>query len=181
MGQTRSAPEQNGDRANASQSLNGPEWPATGAPDKQDIYFDLPGVAVVKWDRASKAAHMEWQGWASPPEFRAANDALFQAIKDHHGSRVLGDSRRIKVIQQSDQDWVNQDWFPRMLAGGLTRMALVLPISGLAKMNVDDLVGRVADRLDVAYFATLEEARSWLARPSIESPESPAEVSRRLR
>ncbi len=29
-------------------------------------------------------------------------------------------------------------------------MALVLPASGLAKMNIDDMVGRVADRLDVA-------------------------------
>jgi hypothetical protein len=44
-------------------------------------------------------------------------------------------------------------------------MALVLPASGLAKMNIDELVSRVADRLDVAYFATLSEARDWLARP----------------
>ena len=160
-----STPNQNGDRADAGQPLEVSDGPPARAPGAQDTYFNLPGVAFVKWDKASRAAHMEWQGWARPAEFRAANDALFQAIKDHHGSKVLGDSRRIKVIQQSDQDWVNQDWFPRMLAAGLTRMALVLPTSGLAKMNVDDLVGRVADRLDVAYFATLEGARLWLARP----------------
>jgi SpoIIAA-like len=131
----------------------------------QGVYFNLPGVAVVKWDPPCKAAHMEWQGWAKPAEFQAANDALIQAIKDHHGSRVPGDSRLIKVIQKSDQDWVNRDWFPRILAAGVTRMALVLPASGLAKMNIDELVSRVADRLDVAYFATLDEARDWLARP----------------
>ena len=130
------------------------------------VYFNLPGVAVVKWDSASQAAHMEWQGWARPAEFQAANDALIQAITDHRGTKVLGDSRQIKVIQKTDQEWVNGDWFPRILAAGLTRMALVLPASGLAKMNIDDLVGRVADRLDVAYFATLEDARMWLARPA---------------
>ncbi|MEP6752699.1 MAG: hypothetical protein ABI959_08125 [Candidatus Dormiibacterota bacterium] len=59
---------------------------------------------------------------------------------------------------------MNEDWFPRILDAGLTRLAMVLPASGLAKMNIDDLVGRVADRLDVAYFATLDEARLWLAR-----------------
>ena len=112
---------------------------------------------------------MEWQGWAKPAEFRAANDALVQAIVDHHGSKVLGDSRQIKVIQKTDQDWVNRDWFPRILAAGLTRMALVMPASGLAKMNIDDMVSRVADRLDVAYFATLEDARKWLAKPAIEN------------
>jgi SpoIIAA-like len=137
--------------------------------DAGRIYFDLPGVAVVKWDAASQAAHMEWQGWAAPAEFRAANDALVQAITDHHSSKVLGDSRQVKVMQQSDQDWVNRDWFPRILAAGLTRMALVLPESGLAKMNIDDMVSRVADRLDMAYFETLDDARKWLARPAMDN------------
>ena len=133
--------------------------------DIEKLYFNLPGVAVVKWDRKSQAAHMEWQGWAKPAEFMAANDALVRAIQDHHGTKLLGDSRKIKVMNQESQDWVNRDWFPRILAAGLTRMALILPASGLAKMNIDDMVSRVADRLDVAYFATLEEARAWLARP----------------
>ncbi len=134
----------------------------------ESVYFNLPGVAIVKWDAASQAAHMEWQGWASPTEFKAANDALVQAITEHHSTKVLGDSRQIKVIQKTDQEWANRDWFPRILAAGLTRMALVLPKSGLAKMNIDDLVSRVADRLDVAYFATLDDAREWLARPATE-------------
>jgi hypothetical protein len=138
-------------------------------PDGEQIYFNLPGVAIVRWDAPTAGAHIEWQGWAKPAEFRAANNALVQAIQDHHGTRVLGDSRQIKVIQKSDQDWVNSDWFPRILAAGLNRMALVLPQSGLAKMNIDDLVGRVADQLDVKYFATLAEAREWLVRPLVKS------------
>lgn len=132
------------------------------------VYFNLPGVAIVKWDAASQAAHMEWQGWASPTEFKAANDALVQAITEDRSTKVLGDSRQIKVIQKTDQQWVNRDWFPRILAAGLTRMALILPESGLAKMNVDDMLSRVADRLDMAYFATLDDARKWLARPATE-------------
>ncbi len=111
---------------------------------------------------------MQWLGWAKPAEFRAANDALVTAIVDHHGTKVLGDSRLIKVIQQTDQDWINSDWFPRILAAGLTRMALIIPASGLAKMNIDDMVSRVANQLDVAYFPTLDEARQWLARPVAE-------------
>jgi hypothetical protein len=47
-------------------------------------------------------------------------------------------------------------------------MALITPASGLAKMNIDDVVSRVADQLEVAYFATVDEARQWLARPVAE-------------
>jgi hypothetical protein len=143
---------------------------AKSAPDIDQIYFNHPGVAIVKWDAASSAAHIEWQGWAKPAEFRAANDALVEAIRDHGATKVLGDSGQIKVIQKSDQDWVNRDWFPRILDAGLTRLAMVLPASGLAKMNIDDMVGRVSSRLEVAYFATLGEARTWLARPATENP-----------
>jgi hypothetical protein len=142
---------------------------ARTVPPTDGVYVNLPGVVVVKWDAASQAGHIEWQGWAAPEEFRAANDALVQAITDHGATRVLGDSGRIKVIQKSDQDWVNGDWFPRILAAGLTRLAMVLPDSGLAKMNIDDMVSRVSGRLDVAYFATLGEAREWLARPAADS------------
>ena len=141
--------------------------PPTNNPiDGDQVYFNLPGVAMVRWDSPSQSAYIEWQGWATPAEFRAANDALVQAIRYHHSSRVLGDSRRIKVIQKTDQEWVNQDWFPRILAAGLTRLAMVLPASGLAKMNIDELVSRVADRLDVAYFPTLDDAREWLLKPA---------------
>ena len=47
---------------------------------------------------------------------------------------------------------------------------MVLPVSGLAKMNIDDMVSRVADQLDVKYFATLAEAREWLVSPLVKSP-----------
>jgi hypothetical protein len=144
--------------------------PTTPLPETEHFYVNLPGVVIVKWDAASQAGHIEWQGWAKPQEFRAANDALVQALLDHGATRVLGDSGRIKVIQKSDQDWVNGDWFPRILAAGLTRLAMVRPASGLAKMNIDDMVSRVADRVDVAYFATLDEARAWLAMPSHRPP-----------
>lgn len=120
----------------------------------------------MKWDSTSKAAHIEWQGWANSTEFREANDALIRVITNHRTSKILGDSRSIKAIRQPDQDWVNNDWFPRILAAGLRRMAMVLPASGLAKMNIDGMVSRVPEsQLDVAYFATLDEARGWLARP----------------
>jgi SpoIIAA-like len=127
------------------------------------FYFNVPGVAQVRWDPALKAAHMEWQGWADETEFRAANSAIVDAITDHHGSRALGDCRSMKVTKQSDQEWIDREWFPRVVAAGLTRMALVIPTSGLAKMNVEDMVARVPNTtLQVGYFATLEEARIWL-------------------
>lgn len=138
---------------------------------RNGIFYNHPGVAIVKWDVACNAAHIEWQGWANTEEFAAANDAIIVAMKQHGGSRALGDCRNMKVIKQSDQEWSNGDWMPRVLAAGLRRMALVIPKSGLALMNVQEIMSRVpGTKLDVAYFATIEEAREWLSRPTTITP-----------
>jgi hypothetical protein len=135
------------------------------------LYYNRPGVATVIWDASSRAARIEWQGWADPTEFAAANDAVILALSEHRGSRALGDCRNMKPIQQSDQDWATTDWLPRVLAAGLTRMALVVPKSGLAQMNVEAIMSRVpATRLDIAYFTTIEEAGAWLAAPPLTTP-----------
>jgi hypothetical protein len=132
-------------------------------PETEGVYYNLPGVAVVRWDPPSQAAHIEWQGWANPAEFKAANNALIRAIREHRSSRILGDSRRIKAIQKSDQDWANREWFPRIIAAGLRQLAMVLPESGIALMNIKDIVSKVPGTdLEVAYFPTLEKAREWL-------------------
>ena len=74
-------------------------------------------MAVVTWDSASEAVRLEWQGWADSSEIVALNEAGLRALIEHHGSRLLSDSRSMKVIKQSDQDWINQDLFPPMPRG----------------------------------------------------------------
>jgi len=39
-------------------------------PDPLDVYFDLPGVASVRWDDG-QLVFVEWQGWANAAEFAA--------------------------------------------------------------------------------------------------------------
>ncbi|GAC1637769.1 MAG: hypothetical protein PVS2B1_15720 [Candidatus Dormibacteraceae bacterium] len=132
-----------------------------------DFIFEVPGVAVLKWEPLSRAIHIEWQGWANPTEFRAALDAGYRALRLHGSSRWLADCLNMKVVQRSDQEWLDQDWFPRMLAAGLLQMAVVIPASGLAKMNVEEILARVpGTELDVGYFPTVQEAKVWLTRPA---------------
>jgi hypothetical protein len=49
------------------------------------LYYNRPGVTTVIWDASSRAARIEWQGWAEPTEFAAANDAVILALSEHRG------------------------------------------------------------------------------------------------
>jgi hypothetical protein len=135
------------------------------------MFFNRPGVAVMRWDPASRAVQIEWQGWADPVEFAAALEAGLGALIEHRGSRWLADCREMKAIQQSDQEWLDRSWFPRMIAAGLRRMAVVIPKSGLALSNLKDIISKVpADKIDVQYFATVEQAQGWISTPSTKTP-----------
>jgi SpoIIAA-like len=142
------------------------------------LYLNRPGVGIVTWDPTCEAVHVEWQGWADSTELREVLEAGLGALTGHRGSRWLADCGDMKVVQQSDQEWIEQSWFPRVLGAGLRRMAIVIPKSGLARMNLEDILRRVpGTRLDVAYFATVEEASIWITRPPTIPPGGGANVS----
>jgi hypothetical protein len=77
--------------------------------------------------------------------------------------RWLADLRNLGPIAPDDQQWSNEDWFPRAIAGGVRWMALVAPKRVVAKMAVWTIMSKVADRsLVTAYFDELPAAREWL-------------------
>jgi len=134
-------------------------------PHAEGVYFDAPGVASVKWDEDGQLVLVEWKGWANATEFSELLEAEIVALRKHKGSRMLADCRRQKVLNPADQDRANKAWLPRALAAGLKRFAVVLPSSVLAEVNLKASLAQVpATALDVAYFATAEQARGWLGR-----------------
>jgi hypothetical protein len=134
-------------------------------PHAEGVYFDAPGVASVKWDEDGQLVLVEWKGWANATEFSELLDAEIVALRKHRCSRMLADCRRQKGLSAVDQDRANENWLPRALVAGLKRFAVVLPSSGLAAANLKERLGKVRPgALELAYFATPEEARAWLSR-----------------
>lgn len=93
-------------------------------------------------------------------------DAIIRALRAHNASRWLLDGRKMRVLKQSDQDWITQNWLPRAAAAGMRLAAVVLPTSAVAMTNVDD-VARVSENgIDVRFFSTVELAAEWLKAPA---------------
>ena len=130
-------------------------------------YFEHAGVASVRWEADTATVMVVWEGWADSAEFGALLDAEIAALNDHKGSRLLADCRRQRVLSPADQLRADKEWTPRALAAGLKQFAIVLPQSALAAMNLRDLLAKVPKRvMEIGYFATVEEARAWLATPT---------------
>jgi hypothetical protein len=128
-----------------------------------DVYFTVPGVATVRWDEPQTTVCVEWEGWANAAEFKSLLDAEVKALRDHKGTRLLADCRRQRVLNLADQERANREWLPEVHAAGLKRFAIVLPDSEIAAGHLRERLSSVTE-MEVAYFATVEEARDWLGR-----------------
>ena len=128
-----------------------------------DVYYSVPGVATVRWDEATATVCVEWDGWANSAEFSALLDAEVKALLDHRGSRLLADCRNQRVLNPADQERANREWVPAAIEAGLQRFAVVLPVSDMAAGHLRERLGKVTE-MQIAYFASVDEAREWLAR-----------------
>ena len=127
-----------------------------------NVYYAAPGVATVRWEPEGKLVLVEWEGWSNSKEFAALLAAEIQALTERHGSRLLADCRRQRVLSPADQAR-DKEWLPRAVAAGLRRFAIVLPTSGLATTNIRDRLGKAPGvTLDIAYFDGVDEAWTWL-------------------
>jgi hypothetical protein len=132
-----------------------------------NVYFSAPGVATVRWEPKTDVVFVEWEGWSDSAEFAALLAAEIRALTEHRCSRLLADCRRQKVLNLADQDR-DREWLPRATAAGLKRLAIVLPTSGLATMNVKDRLGKVpGSTVEIAYFDGVDAAREWLAEDHV--------------
>lgn len=132
-------------------------------PEQHQVVFDKPYI-TIHWNPTDQIVMMEWKDFVFGEDFRQALNKGLDIVMDNNAYRWLADLRKLGVLSPADQKWSNEDWFPRAHQGGITRMALVLPERGVAKMGVNNIMRKVdADTLVTNYFASVEEAYEWLA------------------
>src|SRR5258708_16969956 len=95
--------------------------------EADDVYFDVPGVASVRWDADGQLVLVEWRGWANAAEFAALLEAEITALRKHRGKHMLADCRLQKSLAPADQARANQNCRPRAPAAGLKPFSVLLP------------------------------------------------------
>jgi len=96
---------------------------ATGPPTR-GVYVDEPWL-LMRWDAVHRIVHSEWRAFANSAELRAALLKGIEAIKDHKATGYLTDTRKVRVVVPSDQEWIKQTWLPLAIEAGLKRIAVV--------------------------------------------------------
>ncbi|WP_426490473.1 hypothetical protein [Hymenobacter sp. 102] len=119
---------------------------------------------IIYYDESVPAIHQQWQGFASGELLREAHDATVQQVRIHKTPCILADTRQMRVISRADQQWITDSYFPRLIAAGSRRIAIVQSEDIFNQTSVQHIMTDIVrNSLVVAeHFQTMEAARAWL-------------------
>jgi hypothetical protein len=132
-------------------------------------FIDEPFVKI-DWDEKSKCIVADWKGVGRGAAYRAALDRSLDLVRKHHAKKWLAIMLDASgVMSPEDSEWLRVDWFPRLLAAGGRRFAIVLPPQALAAMQLNRIKREIdaekesPDAFLNRYFDDVTKARTWLA------------------
>lgn len=116
-------------------------------------------------DPAGATLETEWLGFVNSEQLRSS---LTEALRLARQLRIRGwvaNNLLLRTIRPTDQDWINQVWFPEFAKLGVERMAVIVSQDGLNRMGIDNIIQRATDHLpfDTQHFASADEGRRWAA------------------
>lgn len=126
------------------------------------VYYDERHL-TVRYDDSFDAVVMEWQEFAEGEPYREGLNAGLELAGEKDASNWLADLRDMGTVAEPDQEWSNEDWFPRAMDSTLSNMAIVQPESVVADMSVENIMQEVGDgALTTKYFDNRPDAEAWL-------------------
>jgi hypothetical protein len=131
------------------------------------IYYEQPFIRIT-WNEDVQCVEVEWRSFAFGEIYRESMNKALELHQLKGCPRSLSDMRKASVIVEEDAQWINEDWLPRARAAGLSRIAVVLPASVVAQMQLDQLNRKGgqkdAEKLGMAieFFKDYATARSWV-------------------
>jgi hypothetical protein len=109
--------------------------------------------------------HVDWNDKMAKPEgFRQACEFALRMMAEKNIYKMIADNSKVPVVMRENQAWLTEDWFPRAINVGFRYSAVVVPDNKLVEYTIKKIEHNIDNNLfTVQYFASVEEAKAWLA------------------
>ena len=111
------------------------------------------------WDTQACYHIAEWQGAMKSDKLRTAAYACVNASRTRPASKWLADASQIGMLERDDQQWMVEDFYPRLARNGVRHVAFVtLMLLPVRHMNKAFEKGSI----EFQYHQTRADASAWL-------------------
>ncbi|MBC6610889.1 hypothetical protein H8B15_08135 [Hymenobacter sp. BT507] len=126
------------------------------------VLFAVPYLNILL-DERTRVLETEWLDFANSQQLRSALMEALRLGRQHRVRGWIGNNTRMRTIRPTDQDWMNQEWFPEFTKLGVSRLAVVVSNDALNQMGIDNILTRASAHVpfDTKHFASVDDARRW--------------------
>jgi hypothetical protein len=127
------------------------------------VYED--DILKLFWDTQARYHIAEWHGQVKGEKLRTSAYACVNASRTRPSNRWIADLSNHGAPDGSDQQWIVDDFYPRLARNGVRFVAFVVPEKTLLGIHVRRMSKSFSDKssLEFQYHATRAEAAAWLA------------------
>ena len=125
------------------------------------LYYQEPDV-TVSWDSQNKWISVDWRNMPSKETVEKGCREILALLIRQGATRVFNDNRRVTGTWVGASNWVAEEWFPKMIAGGLIKFAWIeSPISTLSVISAKKSVSKNKPGV-IKLFKNGLDAEKWL-------------------
>ncbi|WP_338766990.1 hypothetical protein WAF17_04920 [Bernardetia sp. ABR2-2B] len=121
---------------------------------------------TVKHYESEKCISYSWRGFVPSKILRNTLIDVLRWIEEYNITSIINDAKQIGAVGQADQEWITEEFTPKLTKTSIKLSAIIFPISVFGKISsqeigkknpVDDM-GRIITN----YFETEEKALEWI-------------------
>lgn len=112
-----------------------------------------------------KYIEYEFKKYVPSDEFKLILEKVFELSKQNSCKVILPNMKNMKVIPDDVQEWIKNDWFPRMIGIGVKTYVMVNPDSVIAKSTTANIDVKPDEYGITSVFVSgLQEAKDWISK-----------------
>lgn len=117
-------------------------------------------------DFESNAVKAIFDDYIKDEDFKNFANQILDKVKVSGKKKLLYDTRGLKVMAQEVQDWINEVWFPKANALGVSHMAFIMPESLFGKISMEQTNSQKEKigNINIKYFGDMNTAKNWLMK-----------------
>ncbi len=117
---------------------------------------------TIEFDQSNNWIYNNWVGVLPTDKVIQGCQATIDLLQDHRCPHMLNDNRLVVGSWNSANDWIAQNWVPKVLALGLKRFAHVVSPGIFGQASAAEMVTRVGTQLEMRLFQDIDLAKAWL-------------------
>ena len=132
--------------------------------DQEDIAIYNKEHLAVFYDESARMARMKWKGFATSPQLREGLNEFLNIVVREKSLICLADLKQMQSITQADEEWIINEWFPKIVLSGMKKLAFVTSLDYFNNTSINRIMRATQPLItfETEYFIDSGDAFKWL-------------------